>query len=100
MRVSAKVVARYKDEGKLKGIATVCLNGDFLITGIRIVDCAKGVTVFMPSRKTDSGAYKDICFPITTQLHQQIKEAVLEAYAKQSDDMPTVDPAEEAPQDE
>ena len=33
MKVKAKIVARYGDEGKLKAIATVCLNGEFLITG-------------------------------------------------------------------
>lgn len=81
MKVTAKIVARYTKEGRLKGIATVCLGNEFLITGVRIVDGARGLAVFMPSRKINGESYKDICFPITEPLHRQIKDAVLSAYA-------------------
>lgn len=80
MKVTAKIVANYEDEGRLKAIATVCLDGTFLVTGVRVVDCEKGLTVFMPSRKTANDEYKDICFPIKPELHKQIKETVLATY--------------------
>lgn len=80
MNVKAKIVADFEDKGRLKAVATVCLNGQFLITGVRIVELEKGLAVFMPSRQLEDGSYKDICFPITAALHQQIKETVLETY--------------------
>lgn len=80
MKVTAKVVARHQDESSLRGVATVCLNNEFLITGVRIVACEQGLAVFMPSRRVKLEEYKDICFPITAKLHQQIKETVLTAY--------------------
>lgn len=80
MKVKSKIVARYKDNGKLKAIATVCLDGKFLITGVRVADCRKGLAVFMPSREVQEGEYKDICFPITAGLYQKIKDNVLETY--------------------
>jgi len=80
MKVTAKIVAQLSDEGRLKAIATVCLNNEYLITGVRVVECEKGPCVFMPSRKTKTGEYRDICFPITPELHSQIKDTVLEAY--------------------
>jgi len=83
MKVTAKIVANLTDKGRLKAISTVCLNGEFLITGVRIVDCEKGLGVFMPSRKNNNEEYRDICFPITPQLHKTIKEVVLEAYQNQ-----------------
>ena len=83
MNVTAKIVANLTDKGRLKAISTVCLNGEFLITGVRIVDCEKGLGVFMPSRKIKSEEYRDICFPITLELHQTIKETVLKAYQNQ-----------------
>lgn len=89
MKVKAKIVARYGDEGKLKAIATVCLNGEFLITGVRVVECQKGLTVFMPSREVASGEYRDICFPITSELYQQIKDCVLAAHAQMEEEMQT-----------
>jgi len=83
MKVTAKIVDNLTDKGRLKAISTVCLNGEFLITGVRIVDCEKGLGVFMPSRKNKNEEYRDICFPITPELHKTIKEVVLEAYQNQ-----------------
>lgn len=80
MNVKAKIVARFENKGRLKAIATVCLNGQFLVTGVRVVELEPGLTVFMPSRQLDSGEYKDVCFPITPELHKQIRGMVLEAY--------------------
>lgn len=89
MKVKAKIVARYGDDGKLKAIATVCLNGEFLITGVRVVECQKGLTVFMSSREVASGEYRDICFPITPELYKQIKDCVLAAHAQMEEEMQT-----------
>lgn len=87
MKVTAKIVERYEDKGRLKAISTVCLDDKFLITGVRVTDCEKGLMVFMPSRKTGNGDYKDICFPITSGLHKQIKDTVLAVY-EQSGEKP------------
>lgn len=83
MKVSAKITTQFEDEGRLKAIATVCLDGSFLITGVRVVDCEKGLTVFMPSRRLKTEEYKDICFPITPGFHKQIKNTVLAAFEKE-----------------
>ena len=88
MKVKSKIVARYEDKGRLKAVATVCLDGKFLVTGVRVADCQKGLAVFMPSREIHAGEYRDICFPITSELYKQIKDSVLEAYARPEDDDP------------
>lgn len=80
MNVSAKITAQFADAGRLKAIATVCLDGKFLITGVRVADCERGLAVFMPSRQMKTGEYKDICFPITPEFHRKIKDTVLAAY--------------------
>ena len=84
MKVKAKIVARYGEEaeGRLKAIATVCLDGKFLVTGVRVVDCQKGLTVFMPSREVSPGEYRDICFPVTSELYKQVRDSVLDAYTQ------------------
>lgn len=88
MKVKSKIVARYEDKGRLKAVATVCLDGKFLVTGVRVADCQKGLAVFMPSREIHAGEYRDICFPITSELYKQIKDSVLEAYERPEDDDP------------
>ncbi len=96
MKVKSKIVARYEDKGRLKAVATVCLDGKFLVTGVRVADCQKGLTVFMPSREIHDGEYRDICFPITSELYKQIKDSVLEAYARPEDDDPAYGDSPEA----
>lgn len=86
MRVKSKIVARYEDRGRLKAVATVCLDGKFLVTGVRVSDCRKGLTVFMPSREIRAGEYRDICFPITSELYKKIKDSVLDAYMHPEND--------------
>ncbi|MCQ5128923.1 SpoVG family protein [Butyricicoccus faecihominis] len=98
MKVSAKITARFEDEGRLKAIATVCLDGKFLITGVRVADCEKGLAVFMPSRRLKTGEYKDICFPITPELHKQIKDTVLAAFDKAEQEAEETPPALDEPQ--
>ena len=44
--------------------------------------------MFMPSREIHAGEYRDICFPITSELYKQIKDSVLEAYERPEDDDP------------
>ena len=89
MKVKAKIVARYENEGKLKAVATVCLDGEFLVTGVRVVECRNGLAVFMPSREVAAGEYRDICFPVTPELYNQIKDCVLAAHAQSGEGMQT-----------
>ena len=65
MKVTAKITKNFTDAGKLKAFATVCLADAFLVTGVRVVECEKGITVFMP---------------IKPELRSQINTAVLNAY--------------------
>lgn len=93
MKTTAKIKARFTDKGRLKAIATVCLDGQFLMTGVRVAEGKKGLAVFMPSRQLKTGEYKDICFPITPELHQQIKDTVLTAYGEPDTPLSVAEPS-------
>lgn len=80
MKVTAKITKNFTDTGRLKAFATVCLADAFLITGVRVVECEKGITIFMPSMKDKEDEYRDVCFPIKAELRNQINIAVLNAY--------------------
>ncbi len=80
MKVTAKITKFFQEAGKLRAFATVCLADAFLITGVRIVECKKGITVFMPSTKDKDDEYRDVCFPIKPELRSQIDTAVLNVY--------------------
>lgn len=71
-----------RPEGSLLATASVNLNGCFAIRGIKIMEGEKGPFISMPSYKTSSGKYNDICFPCTKEAHAEFTSAVLEAYGQ------------------
>ena len=68
-----------KGDGAQKASATVNINGQFAIRGLKIMEGTKGLFVSMPSYKVGN-EYKDICFPITPECRKQLNDAVLGAY--------------------
>ncbi len=83
MKITAKITKTFDNAGKLKALATVCLAGQFLVTGVRVVECEKGLCVFMPSVKNREDEFRDVCFPITPECREQFNNAVLNAYDEQ-----------------
>ena len=65
--------------GNLKGFATVTINEEFVVKGLRIIEGEKGPFVSMSSRKVGEN-YEDICFPITAEVREKINTAVINAY--------------------
>lgn len=79
MKVTAKITKSFTDAGKLKHLPPYVWQM-LLVTGVRVVACEKGITVFMPSMKDKEDEYRDVCFPIKPELRSQINIAVLNAY--------------------
>ncbi len=86
MKIEARITALVGDE-KLKAYASVCLDDEFLIKGIKVIDGIHGRFVAMPSRKSKHGEHLDVCFPIVKELREKINAAVLEAYRKKMEEM-------------
>lgn len=70
-----------KEGNNLKGWATVEIDGDLVLTGIKLVKGGKGLFISMPSVYWESDEeYHDIFFPVTKELREEMTEAVIEAY--------------------
>ena len=67
-------------EGKLKAYATVTFDDCFVLHNVKLIEGGKGVFVAMPSRRTKTGAYKDIAHPITPEFRSVLQEKILAAY--------------------
>ncbi len=68
-------------KGSVVAFASVTIDDMFAVNNIRVVNSEKGLFVAMPQVKDGKGDYRDICFPVTRELRQQLSEAVLGAYA-------------------
>ena len=67
-------------EGRMKAVASVVLDGEFVVHDVRIVEGHNGLFVAMPSRKTPEGDFRDIAHPITTECRERIQNSVLSAF--------------------
>lgn len=70
--------------GHIKGLATVVLNDQFQVRGLRVMEGETGLFVGYPNDPFYKGDdFRTICSPITRQLMEHIENCVLEAYWKE-----------------
>ena len=68
--------------GKLKGIASITIDNEFVIHDIKVIDGDKGLFIAMPSKKSVDGEYRDIAHPINSGVRGMMQEKILSAYEK------------------
>lgn len=67
--------------GHLKATATIVLNDQFVIRGLRVIDGMYDLYVSYPNNPLYKGEYsQNLCNPITRQLREHIENCVLEKY--------------------
>lgn len=67
--------------GSMKALASIVLNDQFMIRGLRVMEGENGLYVGYPNDPFFKGeTYRSICNPITRQLREHIENCVLEKY--------------------
>ena len=69
-----------KENSRLRGIASVLIDDAFAIHDIRIIEGDNGLFIAMPSKKTQTGGYRDIAHPINPEVRAMFQDKILEAY--------------------
>lgn len=65
----------------VKAMATVVLNDQFMVRGLRVMDGCNGLFVSYPIDPFFKGEdFRTVCNPITRQLREHIENCVLEKY--------------------
>lgn len=80
MTISDVQIRKTIAEGKVKAYATVTFDDCFVLHNVKLIEGEKGIFVAMPSRRTKTGAYKDIAHPITPEFRSALQEKILSAY--------------------
>ena len=90
MKITSVNVRKIEKEGsRMKGIASVLLDDSFAVHDIRIIEGDNGLFIAMPSRKTATGAYRDIAHPINPEVRSMFEDAIIEAYNTVNDEEQT-----------
>ncbi|GGJ08779.1 putative septation protein SpoVG [Alicyclobacillus cellulosilyticus] len=82
MQITDVRLRKVSSEGRMKAIASVTFDSEFVVHDIRVIDGNNGMFVAMPSKKTPDGEFRDIAHPISSATRQKIQEAVLQEYYK------------------
>lgn len=69
-----------KEDTKMKAVASITIDGEFVVHDIKVIGSDKGLFIAMPSKKDGNGEYKDIAHPINTATRKRIQDAVIAKY--------------------
>lgn len=76
------------DDNRLKAIVSITIDDLIAIHDIKVVQGNERLFVAMPSRKDESGNFRDIIHPITASAREQIENSILSAYNNYMDNLP------------
>jgi len=80
MKITDVRIRMIDREGRMKAVASVVFDDEFVVHDIKIVEGERGLFIAMPSRKTNSGDFRDIAHPVTAEARERIQTAVLGKY--------------------
>ena len=86
MEVTDVRLRRVQTDGRMRAIASITLDSEFVVHDIRVIDGNTGLFVAMPSKRTPDGEFRDNAHPINSGTRTKIQEAVLNAYAESSEE--------------
>jgi len=67
-------------DNKLKAIASVTFDDEFVVHDIKIINGQNGPFIAMPSRKVGDSEYRDVAHPLTSETRNRIKTAIFSRY--------------------
>lgn len=82
MEVTDVRLRRVNTDGRMKAIASITIDEEFVVHDIRVIDGNNGMFVAMPSKRTPDGEFRDIAHPITSETREKIQTIVLEEYER------------------
>ena len=80
MNITDVRVRKVAKEGKMKAVASITIDEEFVVHDIKVIEGEKGLFIAMPSRKATDGEYRDIAHPINSSTRDKIQTLILSKY--------------------
>lgn len=84
MRITDVRVRKVEKDGKMKAVASITIDDEFVVHDIKVIEGEKGLFIAMPSRKSADGEYRDIAHPIQTSARERLSKLILEKYQEEA----------------
>ncbi len=95
MEITDVRLRKVNTEGRMRAIASITIDNEFVVHDIRVIDGNNGMFVAMPSKRTPDGEFRDIAHPISSATREKIQNAVLAEYAIVNDEEAAAEAASE-----
>ena len=80
MEITAVTIKVVKNEKPVRAYCSIVFNDAFIIRKIRIIEQNEKFLVSMPSIKSRSGEYADVCHPTTPDMRKRVDVAILKQF--------------------
>lgn len=80
MQITDVRLRTIEKEGKMKAIASITIDHEFVVHDIKVIEGEKGLFIAMPSRLSSDGEYRDIAHPIKSETREYMQKTVIEKY--------------------
>lgn len=77
MEVTDVRIRKIESEGKMKAVASITFDNEFVVHDIKVIESQNGLFIAMPSRKAPDGEFRDIAHPINASTREKIQSAIL-----------------------
>lgn len=85
MQITDIKIRKIIPEGRLRAVISITIDNELAVHDIKVVQGDERLFVAMPSRKDESGIFRDIVHPISPEARQIIESQILEAYQSHID---------------
>lgn len=72
-----------KDPDKLKAVASITIDGCFVVHDLRIVENEGKLFIAMPNKRIGTGEFRDVAHPINNETRDSIAKIVLDKYQEE-----------------
>ena len=86
MKITDVRIHKVNSDSKMKAVASVTFDDEFVVHDIKIISGQSGMFIAMPSRKMGEGDFRDIAHPLTSEMRNRIKDAIFSEYDKLIED--------------
>ena len=83
MQITDVRLRKVNSENRMKAVASVTFDNEFVIHDIKVIESQNGLFIAMPSRKTPNGEFKDIAHPINAETRKLIEDFVVAKYQEE-----------------
>lgn len=82
MEITDIKIRKIISEGRLRAVISITLDEQLAVHDIKVVQGDERLFVAMPSRKDESGVFRDIVHPISPEAREMLETNILDAYER------------------